>query len=51
MGVMAGVERMNKQQKIAIQNPCRFAFETMNPIFATAKPGMSVILSVNYGYE
>lgn len=42
---------MNPRQKMAIENHCRFAFETMNPKLAYLTPIGSVVLSVNSGYE
>ena len=44
---------MNESQKTAIDNHCRFAFETARKRFARlllAVPG-SVVLTVNSGYE
>lgn len=42
---------MKKQQQTALDNPCRFAFETMHPRFHVADRHLSIILTVNYGYE
>lgn len=44
---------MNANQQIAIDNHCRFGFETAHPRFAHALrlvPGC-VVLTVNSGYE
>lgn len=42
---------MNPQQKTAIENPCRFAFETMQPRFRVVHGDASIIVTVNFGYE
>ena len=43
---------MTPQQRIAIENHCRFAFETARPLFAhRLADGASLVLSVNSGYE
>ena len=44
---------MTEAQKIAIENPCRFAFETANPRFGSVllDGRASLVLSVNSGYE
>lgn len=42
---------MNFQQKSAIENHCRLAVETLHPRFHTVRNGISVILTVNSGYE
>jgi len=42
---------MNKRQQIAIENHCRFGFETINPRLGYLVPGASIVLSVNSGYE
>ncbi len=43
---------MKAQQRIAISNPCYFAFETLHPRFARRRPdGVSIVLTVNSGYE
>ena len=43
---------MNEQQRIAIENPCRLAGETVHPRFKRVyRNGLSVIVTVNYGYE
>lgn len=43
---------MTPEQKTAIRNHCRFAFETAQPQFAhRVKYGASLVLSVNSGYE
>lgn len=52
----AQITRMGKamtpEQKTAIRNHCRFAFETAQPHFAhRIKYGASLVLTVNSGYE
>lgn len=44
---------MNQHQKTAIENHCRFAFETAQPKFARALDNLavSVVLTVNSGWE
>jgi hypothetical protein len=42
---------MNEEQRTAIENHCRFAFETLHPRFRHLRPRASVILTVNSGYE
>lgn len=42
---------MTRHQQIAISNPCRFAFETANPLFGHLVGESSVVLTVNSGYE
>jgi hypothetical protein len=42
---------MKRQQIIAIQHPCRFAFETMYSRHRIVDRGLSVILTINSGYE
>ncbi len=42
---------MNVRQRIAIENYCRFAFETVNPIFAYRVPTGLIILTVAAGHE
>jgi hypothetical protein len=44
---------MTEMQLTAIQNPCRFGFETAHPRFSRALPERrcSIVLSVNSGYE
>ena len=44
---------MNDAQKVAFENPCRFAFETAQPQFGWAllQPGASLVLTINSGYE
>ena len=39
------------QQQVALQHPCRLAFETMHPRFAWREGGHGIILTVNSGYE
>lgn len=42
---------MGYQHNIAIKNHCRFAFETCQPEFHFSRRGLSIILTVNSGYE
>ena len=43
---------MTPEQRIAIENACRFAFETAHPKLGhRLKYGTSLVLSVNSGYE
>jgi hypothetical protein len=44
---------MNDYQRLALENHCRFAFETAQPRLARVLKGgrFSTILSVNSGYE
>ncbi len=43
---------MNDRQKTAIENHCRFAFETGQPKFCfRTLDGASIVLTVNSGYE
>lgn len=42
---------MNKRQTIALENYCRFAWETVNPKLNYAIPTGKVILCVAAGYE
>ncbi len=42
---------MNRHQQIALEHHCRLAEETVNPIFGYVYPGVSIVLSVNSGYE
>jgi hypothetical protein len=42
---------MSPAQRIAIEHPCRFAFETAHPRFAHRLPGASLVLTINSGYE
>lgn len=42
---------VNQHQKTAIENHCRLAVETMHPRFHWARNGVSIILTVNSGYE
>jgi hypothetical protein len=37
--------------EIALRHHCRLAIETMNPRFARAEPGFTIVLTVNSGYE
>ena len=42
---------MGYQQNIALKYHCRFAFETCHPRFHFMRSGLSVIVTVNSGYE
>jgi hypothetical protein len=42
---------MNHHQKTAIEYHCRFAFETVQRRFAFLDDKVSVVLTVNSGYE
>ena len=42
---------MSFQHNVAIKNHCRFAFETSHPRFHFFRRGLSIILTVNSGYE
>lgn len=42
---------MSYQHNVAIKNHCRFAFEMMHPQFHFSRRGLSVIVTVNSGYE
>lgn len=42
---------MNRQQAHALRRHCRLSIETMHPSFAYVRPGHSVVLTVNSGYE
>jgi hypothetical protein len=42
---------MTGEQRVAFDNPCRFGFETLHPRFRHLRPGASLILTVNSGYE
>lgn len=42
---------MSHQHVIALKHHCRFAFETAHPQFHFSRRGLSVILTVNSGYE
>ena len=42
---------MSYQHNIALKNHCRFAFETAHPDFHFFRRGLSVVLTVNSGYE
>lgn len=42
---------MNKHHLEAIQNPCRFAFETMQARFFFLDGDCTVMLTVNSGWE
>lgn len=42
---------MNVRQRIALDNYCRFGFETVNPIFTYQVPTGLIILTVAAGHE
>ena len=42
---------MNRQQTIALRRHCRLGGECAHPRFATADAHVSVVLTVNSGYE
>jgi hypothetical protein len=42
---------MNTRQRIALDNHCRLACETINPRLRWAANHHSIVLSVNSGYE
>jgi len=42
---------VNRHQRTAIENHCRLAGETINLRFAQALPLVSIVLTVNSGYE
>jgi len=42
---------MRPHQKVALENHCRLACETMHPRFHYHDSGVSVIVTVNSGYE
>ena len=42
---------MNRHQQIALEHHCRLAEETMRPQLRYCYPGVSIVLSVNSGYE
>ncbi len=42
---------MNIRQRHALENYCRFAYETLNPTFAYRVPTGLVILTVASGHE
>jgi hypothetical protein len=43
---------MNPAHAVALANHCRLAVETANPQFGfTLRSGLSVVLTVNSGYE
>ena len=42
---------MKYQQRIAIENHCRLAFETFHPRFTYIRGSVSIVLSLNSGYE
>jgi len=43
---------VTEQQKRAIEYPCRLAIETVHPRFGWLRgDGISVILTINFGYE
>jgi hypothetical protein len=42
---------MSAVHRVALKHHCRFAFETAHPRFHFFRRGLSVILTVNSGYE
>lgn len=42
---------MNDRQAFALRNPCYFAFQTTWPAFRYMRGCVSVIVTVNTGYE
>lgn len=42
---------MTREQEIAIEHHCRFAFECAHPRFAFTWGFVSIVLTVNSGYE
>lgn len=42
---------MTTEQRIALEQHCRLAFETAQRQFAHLRPGYSLVLTVNSGYE
>lgn len=42
---------MTPMQYTALANHCRLAGEVTNPLFHAARPGYSLMLTVNSGYE
>lgn len=42
---------MTKQQQMSLAYPCRLAVECVHPRYASLRPGYSVVLTVNTGYE
>ena len=42
---------MTQQQSVALQHPCFLAGETVHPRFVRAEGHMSLLLTVNAGYE
>lgn len=42
---------MNTRQRLALEDYCRFAFETMNPKFSYRIPTGLIILTVASGHE
>ena len=42
---------MTQAQRIALEHHCRLATETVHPRFRHVRPGFSLILTVNSGYE
>lgn len=42
---------MSFQHRTALQQHCRFAFETAHPRYHFHRRGLSVVLTVNSGYE
>jgi hypothetical protein len=42
---------MNRQQRIAFEKPCRFAFETAQKRYHVIEKNWSIIVTLNSGYE
>lgn len=42
---------LNYQQETALRNHCRLGFETFHPRFAYVRGNVSIVLSLNSGYE
>ena len=42
---------MNQKQRNAIENHCRLAGETAHPRFGWTAGGVTIVLTVNSGYE
>jgi hypothetical protein len=45
------VGAVNRHQRIALDRHCRLSIETMHPDFGRRLRGLSVVLTVNSGYE
>ena len=42
---------MKRQHIVALRHPCRFAFEVTHPRYRVVDKELSIILTVNSGYE